>query len=501
MEYILYWDRGIHMKEKRHNITRKTKIIIYGAATVGGQFFSTLTRQGYTVAYFVDRRADEIENYFGIKVINTEEFFSRCKCDDDYVIIISIKNVFEHDDVANLFITKGYYNLIYKSTKLLKGKGEKKDVILGEIFDSLFEKEGFPEENTFLPLSTTISFLPFSDDTVKYFDDDTVQNRVPLAFIFSDKSKDEKAIWADINYMGLLPHLNFFNCLLGSKKYDHKMYLEFCHACAERSGGIKPTKRWEEGVLENRINVGHNMEMEMWSGTDFFDEASPYVELSDAGVFNTCSGKHRVTYLIAKGNFFVTLKMKEEDYYKWVNMEKAYEIYNYLKTYNVRKLEVPIMNPYFYKYPCDNAIFYYNMQKEIIRYIYEFYYCSGHRFNFNDKRVYTCGNLALIMNPVLYNIGFIVLSEDYSNEPDRELKDLIYELYGTKLASTEDKEMVDFVITDNIDEIGHIAYKCSFIISIENYDDSVNCTKHPLKDVLVCGFVNGVRKAAVVYRA
>ena len=56
-----------------NNYTLKgRKILIYGAASYGKRIYKRFIANGYEVAGFIDKRADEIREFMGVKVINLE---------------------------------------------------------------------------------------------------------------------------------------------------------------------------------------------------------------------------------------------------------------------------------------------------------------------------------------------------------------------------------------------------------------------------------------------
>lgn len=123
-----------------------------------------------------------------------------------------------------------------------------------------------------IPLTHKIGFETFEDDTYVEMEDEYIRAKIPAAFVFSDKYEDRSIIWNSVNMMGLVPHLDFFSCYTRAEKINiYEDYMIYCHQAAQRSGGIVTSDKWEESVLENRIDIYYNMELERQFHPEFFD--------------------------------------------------------------------------------------------------------------------------------------------------------------------------------------------------------------------------------------
>ena len=82
-----------------YTIQKEDPILLYGAATTGAILYGNLTDAGYRVAAFIDQRAHEIDSYYGLPVWDPA---AAGRYAEQYaaVVIIAIKNVFEHERIA-----------------------------------------------------------------------------------------------------------------------------------------------------------------------------------------------------------------------------------------------------------------------------------------------------------------------------------------------------------------------------------------------------------------
>lgn len=479
------------MREQR--IKAECNFVIYGAATTGAIMYRNLIEQGYRVSCFLDRRYDEIHSYLDLPVRSVKDFTQ--EEDKNIIIIIAIKNVFAHEDIASQFVDQGFHYIVYKSLDLIKGEPAQKDMLLGKIYDDIFS--GKVITDVCIPATQSTGFAAFEDSTQRETNNEFVYAKIPAAFVFSDKYEDTSIIWNAVNIMGLISHLDFFKCIQGDTEKCYDDYLTYCYAAAERSGGILTSDRWAESVLENRINVYQNMELEEQFNPYFFDESAPLATLNENGVFNIHSGKHRMIYQVINGRMFLTLKLSKKDYMQWKNAETAQAIYQYLQEHRIRKLEVPIMNPYFYKFPCDNMMFYYHMQKEVVNCIYRYFYQKKKSFPFEEYKVYNNGIQGLVLNPVLIKMGFFVYSENDVLEGKKELKELLYQLYGVSNQLEQEKPQI--LITDKKEMIKK--YKNSEVIfAVLDYEESLEMISGFYKaQIISSGFCNNKRKKVAVW--
>ena len=97
------------------------KVIIYAAGTVGKLLLSILRKEGIEVHRFVDVRYEKIKELDGIKV-ESLEWLDTVTNKNDYCVIVTVKNVFEHTEIAKKIFSYGFYNIIYKPISVLNGE-------------------------------------------------------------------------------------------------------------------------------------------------------------------------------------------------------------------------------------------------------------------------------------------------------------------------------------------------------------------------------------------
>lgn len=243
---------------ERYVINKSDKVVIYGAATTGAIIHSVFMKEGFEVIAFVDKRADEIDSYYGLPVLNLEQTEELLKENEEIIVIIGIKNVFEHEAIARRMWGLGCDRIIFRPYDEVKGEGKEKDKILNEVYSAIMAGK-IPEEAYAIE---AFEEHVLQDKALIESDSDSVVADIPVYYIFTDLYKDIDILWGDIPCLGLIPHIGLFNLFQGIENEDYHEYIKFCREAALRSGGIKITKAWEESVYRNRLDVFNHMQYE-----------------------------------------------------------------------------------------------------------------------------------------------------------------------------------------------------------------------------------------------
>lgn len=399
---------------KKYAINKTSKVIIYGAATTGAIVYSTFIRYGIEVIAFIDKRADEIESYYNLPVIDLNQTEKLIQENRDIIIVIGIKNVFEHEKIAKKICGLGCNKIIFRPYKEIKGEGSEKDKEINTIYSSILSGE-LPQE---VYEVADFEEQSFSDKAIIETDDNYVVANIPIYYVFTDRYKDRNILWGDIPCLGLVPHIGLFNFFSGTENEDYHEYIKFCREAALRSGGIKISKAWEESVYKNRLDVFNHMQYEWEHDKGFFIKNAVEAAYNEGGYFNIKSGKHRVVFLLVMGKRYIPLKIRKYDYAKWCNTKKTEEIRSLLKSLNKESLPAVIGNPYFYDYPCSTSSFYEQVLMRLISVIYQTQYYERKKFDFSKENILLYNTPMALYADVLHMIGFEVdiLEDDAKNK-------------------------------------------------------------------------------------
>lgn len=470
----------------QYKLRKEDEIIIYGAATTGAIIFKNLNNSGYRVTAFIDERADEINDYYQLPVWNLNHQIKE-KINKEAVIIIAIKNVFEHEKIAKKLWKFGCTKIIFRPYQYVCGEGSKEDFILNAAWDKVFAGEAEIECRSIRAFDKYIlQNKAIIEDKGEY-----VIANIPVPYIFTDKYNNGDNIWADIPCLGLIPHIGLFEVFSGNCNEDYKEYMLYCREAAQRSGGIKTSKAWEQSVYKNRLDVYNHMQLSWEHDRNFFVRNAVEGTYNEKGYFNINSGKHRIVFLIVKGCRYVPLRIKKNHFDIWSDRVGAIYLLNYLHENDIDTLPVILNNPYLYHYQTEAGTFYEKILFRLLYLIYQNLYYKKEKFNFEGKKI------------LFYNTPMAMYAK-------------VFKILGFSICFFEDNKKNYFLYKKVLNGIEHIDVKSDLNESPLEYmiiitegdsmnfvrisDYKIEITDKPVsnKEVLACGIVEGHIKKALI---
>lgn len=429
------------------SINEKCSIVIYGAATSGKIIYDILKKSHIDVVAFIDKRADELGELYGKRVAASMDDLSDLVC-EDCVIIIAVKNVFEHSKIAARLLQSGINCILYKPHAVLAGGGTDDEKRISECYDCLLNNR--LDKLVHIPETYNIAVYECHDSAVVREEDGYIWARIPVSLIYTNKSND-KSIWGDIPILSMFPHIGLFQEFLCEQSEGGiEDYVDFCSEAAKNAGDIKITERWKQNVVSNRLDVFYHMETAYQLDRDFFLRNAPRAEWNDAGYFNLLGGKHRCTFLAAKGDQYITLQLLKKDYDAWINHNRAFDLNERLnRIFQNRKGTGIIEHPFFYQYPLDGGTFFYKMWVRICMFLSRYIYVKQHDFMFGDMTAfvsvedmgYTARNLS--------RAGMKVYRKTENMQIEREIDEVTGVAAGEYLQE-ENEPDVDVAVVENV---------------------------------------------------
>lgn len=451
---------------KKYNVNTK-KVLLYGAATRGSIIRDILNKKGLIVEAFIDLRANEIGSYCELPVYTIEQAGNVIMDKDEYIVYIDLKNVFEHDAVAIELNKVGFKNLLFRPGRVLLGTGNENEKNLNSVYDKLVEEddnnsfEVYAIEEVRFPEMKDFSYI---DDV----DDDYCLIKVPTVVVYTDLEK-RSSKWEDISIYGLYPHIGLFEGFAGRNLKGVGKYIAMCENAA-RIKNVETTDKWRASVLKNRSEVYDRMQISYDYDFNFFERNAVEAKWNDKGYFNICSGKHRCTFLIAKGADYIILKVKKEDYQKFIKQENAKKIEEYIVSNKLLKLNAPIEYPLFANYPCANYQFYYGIAKLATENFIEILFEEMHREIIKDIKIYLDVKDEGFLKRHFLRLGADVSCENSESSLELLLDDL-FEIDKNKLVT--DGDVFDFGIVDRTKEFNSNK-KIKNLIIIDSIDNASN---------------------------
>lgn len=415
------------MEEKNVFVfNKKSPVILYGAATIGCMLLEHLTRSGYLVKGFMDMRAEEMKELLGKPVfLPDEESLSK-----DCVIILAVKNVFEHSRIADELIKRGFHQLIFRPYACLKGQGNEMENQLNEAYSALTDSNGgMVSFDGMLPLTQSpYNQLKMSGIIVK--EGEMITACIPVTMLFSDK----KPYVPEFSILFMKPHLQFAKYVLGIAGGETEPLLQYCREGAAKVGGFKTTALWESNVIRNQAEVYAQMNHMYNVEKSFFLEQAPLVKWNEKKYFNLQSGKHRSTFLAAKGDNYIAVKMTRNDFEAWVQEAAVPEIKEALEKQYKHYPAVPVENPYFYEASCIEEQFWYQLARTVMEEVAKTEYRNANENILSEHKFVTALSDGGFMKRFLRRCGFITAPRSEADELEQRLDRLL----GFEEANTPD---------------------------------------------------------------
>lgn len=323
------------------------KYVLYGAAAIGELAEKSITSVGDKVIGYLDRRAFELTEYNGFPVYAPDEIPVEISC-CEVIVFIAVKNVFEHEKIARKLYDRGYKIVVYKPYKTLIGAGTEEERKLAEIYDNIFAGKEVDEEEVIYYGSNKINNELF--DYAKISEkNERITAYIPIEFIYTNNyNAGGMQKWGNIPIAALFTHINFFKSLDGDPLVEPEDYLEeYCVYTAILQGKIKVTDAWKANVIENRTQIYEQMrDAQDLDPLFFIRNAAMATWNQEKGYFNLTSGKHRCTFLAARGAKYIPLNISKNDYKIFSRKSRIEEL---IKNINVSKINCIIPNPFFYR--------------------------------------------------------------------------------------------------------------------------------------------------------
>ncbi len=366
-------------------MNKDSHFILYGAASFGSVLYQKLTDRGAMIDAYIDQRAEEICRLMGVPVYRLSDIANYLDV-SKAIVIVSVKNVFEHTRIAAQLVKYGLHNLLYKPVAVLNNRATNEDCVIDMWYEKIIAGE-LPGQTVFVPCTEQVN-MSFRDesDYVLAKEGDQVTIPVPLTCLFQKKDKDTNE--DERNILCYFPHIQLFKYLQGDITADFSYYLDYCKRIATDLGSFEITKSWEKNVIRNRAEICDRMNLAYHLRQDFFVSGAPNAVWNKDGYFNIDEGQHRSAFLASKEMMFMPVKMKQSDFKHWLNMDKAEEVLHKIQEEQINELPVPIEHPKFYEYPCKSTIFFYQFIFKVTEILCRSYYRSPLDNYLEEKKIY-----------------------------------------------------------------------------------------------------------------
>lgn len=443
---------------------KKDKYIIYGAAAIGNMAKEAIEKCGLEVIGYIDKRAHEIEQYNNLPVWSVEDSMLEKYC-KDVVVFVGVKNVFEHEKIARILTKKGFEYIVYKANSVLMGVGTTEEQKLARLWDVLFDGEGKCKDIE-IPMCQVFNNGDLYDYGLIQEDGEDVVAYIPTEFIYTNNyTQNGMMKWGNVNILSFFTHINFFRFLDGREDATPEEYLkEYCIYTAELQKKIVITDAWKENVINNRRQIFEKMSEAMNLDKNFFLRNAPQaVWNQEKKYFNLTSGKHRSTFLAAKGMRYIPLRISKNDYNMFYNYD---EVMQTKKSIDESKNEITITHPCFYRddRSLDNGE--YNFLSWFARYYgKELFYKYG-KVDFSNLYLIDYSKDQGTLSRYVLRAGGIVCRRVKPENLEQQLNKLFYSKLRYKKDDINVEKKINILVVeeDNIDEISLHKAHCKEVI-------------------------------------
>lgn len=367
---------------------REKKIILYGAGSSSKTVSDVLNEEKILVSVYVDQRADAIKESEGIPVIRMEQVAGFTEKKDDFAVIITIRNVFEHSKIAKKFYDIGYRNIIYKPQSVLQGNNSSTQKSINDSYEMLTAKFSIPEKAT---ACYERELFLFSDEGLRKQSGDYLITALPVELLFSN-TNDKMPIWSRRNFVADYVAVDLYRAfsnrdsLFFSEEIDK--YIDRFALPGAEIVGVNTAGNWRELLIDARLKVYNEMEYNLNVNPDFFTINCTTVKYCERKGFElVASGKNRVSFLIAKGYRYVPVKVRAENYEKFINILRTNIICDYLNVNEEDSVFAPIPHPYFYHYQVDAPDYFMTCIARIAKSISQWVYSERGCFEYSNYRI------------------------------------------------------------------------------------------------------------------
>lgn len=441
-----------------------SNVVIYGAAALGTLVYRNICSSCRVVAFF-DKRGDELDACMGLPVYQPEQAPFTPEQRRQLVVVLAIKNIFEHESLANRLMELGYERLVFKATDL--SVFGKEDMVglgdIGDTFDRVVEGKWKSERG--IPVSRKRFRVQWRDHAlIQRFTERVIAN-IPVVDISTNVYADSEYKWNDVPISALFPHLEFFGFLSGHEDCDPGFYVDdFIAYTARRNSDYQVTERWKENVIHNRTMVYEQMNLAWELDRDFFIRNAPTAKWNAHGGFNLTSGKHRSAFLVSKECRFVPLSISVDDYESYLNTGHISTLMNHVEALGGRPLPIQVIHPYFYRYPCNMHDAFYTILARLMRFLGKYLYIEKGEPRFARLRVLDISTHWRGLGLHLSKTGAHVVQSDQRSK----LESMVAAVYRLPhvVAESDVGADYDLLITD---DAGHpLAGKARFRLFIQD---------------------------------
>jgi len=312
-----------------------TPIVIYGAGLRGQLFHHNLEKSGFTnIQFFLDKNAANKSSVLGKDVLVPTSQALSPQINTDAIVVISVANIFEHEEIAKGLHSLGFENIILKY--LSGAPASQSTRIVNDIFDNILDMKYY--QTKLKPVQQVPKYNNlrtennFKSSILRVIDEDYLIAAVPVELIFSLSKKSKLTPYKteelekkfgltktfDAPFFSVSQQLCLFEYFNTGKQFELEKYINTIRFNYELIGKAL-TESEIDRIISSREEVYCKMNNLLGIEKGFFSDNPIKLKWNSKGYFNILDGKHRLALFIIKGLKNIPAKITRDDYNQWLN--------------------------------------------------------------------------------------------------------------------------------------------------------------------------------------
>lgn len=361
-------------------LDKEKKYVIYGAGGGGLKLIPVFKEKDYCLIGFIDQRAASLGNVKGNRVWDWNTLRELSDEAENIVVIITTKNVFDHTKIAYQLAENGFRQCIYKPLSILQGYQDDELEKISRAHDTFLIDIDIPSEQKLAKVDETVYQIYYKDKLIISKNEDEVLTWIPLELLFNYKEGDA---YENLNMASFFPLDNLYRMFLGNENEPYDQILDDFYTYASEwawRNRVEVTRDLKASWLKSRKASFQQMQEISDYDFAFFFRNAPQAEMDEEGRFHMVqSGRNRVVFLAAKGYRHVPVKMRLEDYQRWINEEKFSQVKSYIENRHIDSLYAPVGHPYFKDIAVESVDYYRLVCFPIYKYLMQTFYRSSRK--------------------------------------------------------------------------------------------------------------------------
>lgn len=333
------------MFSDKFELDNSKQYVLYGVGGDALKLSCIFAKDGINFIGYIDKRAKSLGKVNGKPVWNLDDLELLEKNSKNIVVIITIKNVFEHTSIAQTLAQHDLKQVVYKPLPVLQGSQNCDLIAISEAYDSFVVYLKPPMGKVLQKVRLGIEYI--WKDSLKICEkNNKIFAWVPAELIYNYEHADA---YENLSMPSMFPLLGLYRLFLGEQDEDKDAIEDFFVYASEwaKNSGLLVNDELKKSWLESRRAAFERMQQIVEYDFNFFVRNAPEVRYGNKGKFYLVkSGRNRVSFLIAKGFHFIPLQMNVQDYNLWLNNEKLEQSINRIQEEHIIKLNVGIPHPY-----------------------------------------------------------------------------------------------------------------------------------------------------------